>query len=274
VPVDAGAVISLVVAEVLYLRAVRVLATRGYDVPFWQQAAWHGGILLTAIGLLSPIDHLGEELLSAHMAQHLLIVLAAGPLLALGRAELVLLLAMPRRVRRAVGRLWRRMSWLRALARVAALPTTAWLAHMAAIWAWHTPRLYDAAAASEPVHLLEHAMFLVTAVLFARPLLAPTPRAALAPGAAVLYLFAAAMASGVLGALLTLAGTPWYTAHLATTGPWGLTPLEDQQIAGGIMWGPAGAAYFAAMLLEARRMLVDAERASSRPRAQQVLTSR
>ena len=67
----AGAVIGILLAEVLYLRAVHVLGVRGYDVPFWQQVAWHGGVVLTATGLLSPIDGLAEDLLSAHMAQHL-----------------------------------------------------------------------------------------------------------------------------------------------------------------------------------------------------------
>ena len=82
----AGALIGILLAEVLYLRAVHVLGARGYDVPFWQQVAWHGGIALTATGLLSPIDGLAEDLLSAHMAQHLLIADLAAPLLLVGHA--------------------------------------------------------------------------------------------------------------------------------------------------------------------------------------------
>jgi putative membrane protein len=267
----------LAAAGLLYLRGARAAwrrAGEGRVVSRWRVHAFLGGLVALAIAVASPLDVASVALFSAHMVQHLVIVLVAAPLLAIGRAEIVLLWALPRTGRRAVGRLWRRMSWLRWLARAAALPAVAWLAHMAAIWAWHMPRLYDAAAASEPVHVLEHATFLVTAVLFARPLVAPTSRASLAPGASVLYLFAAAMAGGVLGALLTLAESPWYVAHLGSTGPWGLTPLEDQQLAGVLMWGPAGGAYFAAMLWEMRRMLVHAELATRRAPGERAVLSR
>ena len=81
---DPAVITLLAGATALYVRAVRVLGGRGYEVPVWQQVAWYGGIALTAIGLLSPIDGLGEELLSAHMGQHLLIADLAAPLLLVG----------------------------------------------------------------------------------------------------------------------------------------------------------------------------------------------
>ena len=81
IAIDPGAVILLALAAFLYVRAVRVLARRGYEVPRLQQAAWWGGLLLVAAGLLSPVDWLAEDLLSAHMAQHLLIADLAAPLL-------------------------------------------------------------------------------------------------------------------------------------------------------------------------------------------------
>ena len=93
---DAGALIAIVCAEVLYLRAVRVLGGRGYDVPSWQQVSFHAGVILTAIGLLSPIDHLGEELLSAHMTQHVMIADLAAPLLLMGIRNPVLGFILPR----------------------------------------------------------------------------------------------------------------------------------------------------------------------------------
>ena len=101
---DAGALLGIVCAEVLYLRAVRVLGARGYDVPFWQQVAWHAGIVLTAAGLLSPIDTLSEELLSAHMAQHLLIADLAAPLLLVGLRSPVYAFFLPRPALVAVAR--------------------------------------------------------------------------------------------------------------------------------------------------------------------------
>src|SRR5215211_7943917 len=114
---DAGALISLVVAEVLYLRAVHVLGVRGYEVPFWQQAAWHGGIALTAAGLLSPLDALGEDLLSAHMAQHLLIADLAAPLLLVGLRSPLYVFLLPRPALVALARRRRLRKVFRAMRR-------------------------------------------------------------------------------------------------------------------------------------------------------------
>lgn len=260
---------------VVYARGLRALRRRaGPDrvVSPLRARCFAGGLSAIVLAVATPLDLVSAALFSAHMVQHLLLVLVAGPLLALGRAELVLLWAIAPRARRALARGWMRATWLRAATGWLVLPAAAWLLHTIVLWAWHMPRLYDAAARSEAVHVLEHATFVVTAVLFARPLVVRGARAAatLAPGGSLLYLFAAAMQSGVLGALLALAGTPWYASHLATTGPWGLTPMEDQQIAGALMWGPAGMAYLAAMLWEMRRWIGDAERAS-RPRAAVVI---
>ncbi len=114
---EAGALIFLLTAEVLYLRAVRVLGTRGYDVPFWQQVAWHGGIALTAAGLLSPIDGLAEDLLSAHMAQHLLIADLAAPLLLVGLRSPVYAFFLPRPALVTVARRQRLRRVFRAIRR-------------------------------------------------------------------------------------------------------------------------------------------------------------
>ena len=259
--------LALALIGVAYARGLRTLWRRaGPDrvVSRFRARCFAGGLAAIALAVASPLDLVSAALFSAHMTQHLLLVLVAGPLLAIGRAELVLLWAMPMRGRKAIARAWRRSPWLRTATGWIVLPAAAWMLHTITLWAWHAPLLYDAAARNEGVHLLEHASFVVTAVLLTRPLVVRGARAAstLAPGAALLYLFAAAMQSGVLGALLALAGSPWYATHLATTGPWGLTPMEDQQIAGALMWGPAGAAYLGAMLWAMRRWILDAELAT------------
>src|SRR6266498_5408786 len=90
------AVIVLILgATALYVRAVRVLASRGYRVPVWQQVAWHSGVGLTAIALLSPIDTLGQDLLSAHMGQHLLLGDLSAPFLLVGLRTPVLQSYLP-----------------------------------------------------------------------------------------------------------------------------------------------------------------------------------
>jgi putative membrane protein len=242
--------LAIAVLYALGVRAAWARAGRGRGVTRAQAAAFAGGLLAMAVAIASPLDAIASALFSAHMVQHLLLVLVAGPLLAAGRAELVLLWAAPLAARRRIGRSWAGARRLRRLMRALTHPASAWVLHAAAMWLWHAPRLYDAAAADETIHVVEHASFLLTAMLVTRAL--PLGRNAgagrLSHGTAVLYLFATAMQSGLLGALLALAPTVWYTAHLASSAPWGLLPLDDQQLAGVLMWGPAGAAYLVAAL--------------------------
>ena len=114
------------------------------------------------------------------------------------------------------------------------------------MWAWHLPGPYQAALRSDGVHALEHASFFITALLFWWVLARPDYRRRLSFGADLIFLFTAAMQSGVLGALITFARQPWYPMHAEPASWWGLTALEDQQLAGLIMWVPASLAYLAA----------------------------
>ena len=107
------------------------------------------------------------------------------------------------------------------------------------LWTWHVPVLFQATLDSEFVHALQHASFLFSALLFWWAILHGRVRA-VGFGVAVLYMFTTALHSGLLGALLTLAGTVWYPIYDSTTASWGLTPLQDQQLGGLIMWIPAG----------------------------------
>jgi putative membrane protein len=233
-----------------YLLGVRRLwarAGRGHGVAAWRVGCWLGGMLAVAIALLSPVDAVSEALFAVHMVQHLLLMLAAAPLIALAEPLLPMLWAMPQGARRAVGGWWRRAFVLRAVWRAIARPFAAWMLHVGAVLLWHLPRLYDAAARDPAVHVLEHLGFVATAVLFWWVLTDRRARRHLGTGAAILYLFTAALASTLLGAAIALAPHPWYTAHWGTTAAWGLTPLEDQQIAGLIMWVPAGLVYLIAL---------------------------
>jgi cytochrome c oxidase assembly factor CtaG len=262
--------ILLALASGTYARGLHTVWTRagrGAGISAPQAIAFGSAIGSLLVALASPVDLVSSALFSVHMVQHLILVLVAAPLIAYARPEIAVLWALPANTRRRLGRWWVRRRWLHSAWRAISAPPVAWTMHAVALWAWHTPRLYDAAARVEAFHILEHASFLVTAVLFARPLVARTGPASrrLSAGAAMLYLFAAAMQSGILGALLTLSQGVWYTAHLTTTGPWGLTPLEDQQIAGVLMWGPAGGAYLIAILWAMRGWL-ESPRQRPRPR--------
>ena len=257
-----------VVAAVAYARGQRVrqARTRGRGATArWR--AWSFGAALVAIlvALVSPLDALGSALFSAHMVQHLLLMMVAAPLMVLGDPMTAFLWALPMAERRAVAAWWMRRRTLRSSWRVLTLPLVAWTLHVVALWAWHLPSFYDRAVAEGPLHVLEHATFFLTALLFWWVPFRPHGRR-LGAGPALLYLFAAALQSTLLGALLALARHPLYVAHLGTTRAWGLTPLEDQQLAGLWMWVPAGLVYLVALVPLAMRVLRDKHSSVVHPR--------
>jgi putative membrane protein len=234
----------------LYLRGVRALwrrAGRGRGVARWRVASFLGGLACVVLALVSPIDRVAESLFSVHMIQHLLLIMAAPPLLTLGEPVLVCLWALPVGARRSIGRAWRDARALRSIWGVVTIPVVAWLLHAAAVLSWHLPGPYDRALRDPATHVAEHLSFLATALLFWWLLTDRRARRRLGVGGAILYLFTAAMADTLLGATLSLSRRPWYPAHWGTTTAWGLTPLEDQQLAGLLMWVPAGLVYLVAL---------------------------
>jgi putative membrane protein len=217
--------------------------------PRWWVARGAGpvaGAAVVTVALAPPLHAAAEALFAAHMVQHLLLVGAAAPLLALGTPGIALLAALPRRARTWLIRQRRHAERTLPRAPVALVALSAWLFHVAVVWLWHAPALYAWGLRSPYVHAAEHATLLITAWAFWAVVLHPRTR--LGVGGAMLYLFAAAGHCAALGALLTLADTPWYAVHAATASTWGLTPLEDQQLAGLIMWIPGGMAYAAIAL--------------------------
>jgi len=107
-----------------------------------------------------------------------------------------------------------------------------WLLQVGVLWFWHAAAPYDAALDNQFLHLLEHASFLVTAVLFWHVVIGVRGAARVSGGLGVLLVSAMAMASVFLSVLLTFARTPWYSGYATTTASWGLDPLTDQQLAG------------------------------------------
>jgi cytochrome c oxidase assembly factor CtaG/cytochrome c2 len=253
-----------------YLLAVNNLwqsAGIGRGVTRRQGVLFFGGVAVLAVALLSPIDPLGGALFSAHMVQHVLLMMAAAPLLALGAPAHLWLWALPLTLRRGLAQFWHRRRGWRWLAHIAGLPLTVWLVSTAVLWVWHVPELYEAALEDDLVHALEHAAFLSTAWFFWGCVLALSRHRAAGDGIAILLLFTTTLQSGILGALMTFAPTPWYASYLPTTAAWGLSPLADQQLAGVIMWVPAGTVYLAAALAILALRLHGLERkAAGRPR--------
>jgi putative membrane protein len=225
----------------LYRRGARGLGR----VDASQQSMFGLGLTFVAVAMLSPLDAMGGVLASAHMVQHLLLMMVAAPLIALGRPGEILVLGIPRGGRKRLGRLRRTLRLTPSLTRRIAHPGLVWFAFAGVFWVWHFPVLYEAALTSDLVHALEHLSFLAVAVPFwAMVLRAP----ARMRGLAVLAIFAAALQGTVLAALLTFSRSSWYPFYQATVPAWGLTPLEDQQLAGVIMWVAGGLLYLAAGL--------------------------
>ena len=251
---------GLAVTGLLYLAGARALwrnAGTGRGLRKWEAGAFAAGWLTIAIALISPLHQLGAVLFSAHMVQHELLMAVAAPLLVLGRPVVIWLWALPLSWRKRLGA-WagtapvkRSWGWL-------TLPLVAWTIHALAIWLWHVPRLFQATLHSELIHTLQHLSFLCSALLFWWALL-QIRDGRLGRPVAVVYLFTTAVHTSLLGAILAFSSRVWYPLYDATAS-WGLTPLEDQQLAGLIMWVPAGLAYLVAALAITASWLQEPER--------------
>lgn len=267
--------LGLVLSGGLYARGLARLWRRGVGrgVRRWQAAAFAAGLAVLAFALLSPLAGLAEELFSAHMGQHLLLLLVAPPLLLLGAPHVPGSLALPRAWRRPLAAALHRVGRY-PLCRALGSLGVVWLVQIASLWLWHLPALYEAALRHELLHALEHVTFIATALLFWSVVLAPFRSRRAEFGAAIVFVIATALPNGLLGALMTLAPRPWYPTYAASTAAWGLTPLVDQQLAGLLMWIPPGlvsVALVAGLLLawlggmEPRRRESDPPRAALRP---------
>jgi putative membrane protein len=204
-------------------------------------AAFAGALLVLAIALASPLELAASSVFAAHMVQHLLLMLVVAPLLVCGRPVLVLGGAMPLRGRRLSVRVRARPS-VRSARDALFHPVSAWVIGVVVLWAWHLPALYEVALRHDALHALEHASLIATAALVWALALGRARRSLAIPAASGLLL-ATALQSGALGAVLALARRPLYPIHASVAPSWGLTPLEDQQLAGGLMWVPPGIVY-------------------------------
>src|SRR5919109_1465537 len=232
---DITAVYLLLLPAALYVRAVRVLRRRGYRVPLVQQLCWYAGLALIGVALLSPLDSLGQtDLLSAHMGQHLLLGDIAAPLLLLGLRSPVYAFLLPKPVLVPLAR----SRALRGLLRRLRQPWVAGPLWVLILYGWHIAPAYEAALRSAPLHAVQHQSFIVGSMLVWLSVLEPTRRRV--PGGLwkIAHITGVRFAGMFLGMAFLIIQRPIYEGFYGRRAlEHGLSPIEDQQLAGGLMLG-------------------------------------
>lgn len=234
-------VVIVTAVTVLYATGVYRIRRRvgSHRVVGQSQTFAFGAAMVIFVGVLSPpVDDVTDTLFSAHMAQHLVLMLFIPPLAVWSRPVVVGLWAFPHRAQKVLSnshlfRLLRVvLSWLMKPLVVAALL-------LGTFSFWHLPRPYSWSQDNEWVHAFEHLTFLITAIMFWELVIEPSGRRRMGYYTTIVYVAAIAVLSGLPGALMILSPVALFKTHTSVLAVWGLTPLEDQQIAGLIMWIPA-----------------------------------
>lgn len=241
---DPWIVVPIALAGGLYAAGALKLLERSSDRRFLIRsgAAFCSGWLALVVALVSPVHFLGEHLFTVHMIEHELVMAVSAPLIVLARPVGVMFWGLPRPLRHAAGKAFKSV----VAEKVWSFATGGFVAtmlHGAAIWAWHAPALFDATVTDLSLHRLQHLSFFATAIFFWWAVIWRLGR-----GMAAWHLFATMMHTSILGALIALAPHVAYVAQTQSAPEWGLTPLEDQQLAGIVMWVPGGIIYAAAAL--------------------------
>lgn len=236
------------------LIVVAALYARGF-LRLWHKSAagkhslrrqgllFSAGWMVMALSLLSPLHRLGARSFTAHMIEHELLMLVATPLMALSKPLGILLWGFRSPIRQVLAGMGKTSSFT-AFWNVISSPLSASLIQATMLWVWHSPMLFDRALQSEGWHAAQHLSLVFSALLFWWSM-NRTAATLQRPGVAVFFLFFTSIQSGFLGALMAFANSPWYTRYAAMgmSGTGNLTPLEDQQVAGLIMWIPGGAVH-------------------------------
>jgi putative membrane protein len=214
--------LPLLVGALLYAKRSLTLAERGRPVPLWRQLCFAGGLLTIAVALVSPVSHIAEELVIAHMVEHLMLGDLATLLLVLGLTGPLLqpILAIP-----VFDKL-----------RILAHPMVAFPLWVANFYFWHIPALYDAAYGGAAVHLVEHSSFIFFGCLMWMPIFGPLPKPTwFNAGWKVGYVIAVRFAGAILGNVLMWSGSVLYPKYAAGEAYWNISPLADQSTAGVVM---------------------------------------
>lgn len=256
--------IALALTALLYLRGWHHFRRAFPDaIPVWRAVAFLGGLFSVWVAAGSPLAVLDEELLSAHMVQHLLLMTVGPPLILLGAPPMLLLHGLPQIfIRGLLGPLLR---WpvSQRIGRVVTATAFCWLIAPAVLIGWHLPAAYKLGLESQSWHEIEHVCFLAAGLLFWWPVIPRWPSVARCPRwAIVLYLFLATLPCDALSAFLAFCDRVVYASYLDIPRHFTISPLQDQQCAGALMWVCVTFAYLIPAVFLTTSLL-------SAPRAQQ-----
>jgi len=222
--------------------------------PPWRVAAFVGGLFALWIALGSPLAALDHQLLTIHMMKHLLLMVAGAPLILLGAPALPLLYGLPKWFGRP--RLLLRNRTPRLLGHFLSNTVFCWLAGTAAVIAWHSPKLFQLGLSSDTWHIMEDVCFLSAGLLFWRPIVRTGPCDAKSPRWSMpVYLFLATLPCDILSAFLTFCGRVVYPSYVSAARIFSLSPLQDQECAGALMWVCVTFAYLIPAVLITMQML-------------------
>jgi putative membrane protein len=229
---------ALIVVAMVYVRGwFAIRKTRPRQFPTWRLGCFLCGLAVIGLAIASPLDGFADELLSAHMVEHLLLMSFVPPLLLLGYPVVPLLRGLPRGVTvQVVGPLIR-LKGPRNFGHWLVTPLVAWLAMNLMFLGWHVPAAYDFALEHEHWHEFEHLCFLGSSILFWWPLLRPWPtQESYAGWLLILYLVMADIVNTVLSAFLAFCDRPVYGYYLKKPNAFGISPLADQRAGAVMMW--------------------------------------
>jgi cytochrome c oxidase assembly factor CtaG len=270
-PIHWYVVLGAEAVALLYLlgrsRRPRLLgARRGWGSQEWRATALYTGLAVVLVALNSPIEALARQLFWVHMIQHLLLIMVAAPLVALGAPGLHIWRGVPLTLRRPLAAMAVRGRWLLPLRKVfhwATKPVWAWVLFTANLWLWHLPQAYDLTLRNHTVHHLEHGLFLGVSFLFWAQVIDQRPfRCALGQLQRAVYVFLSMLQAWVLAVVLGLATAPYYAYSLMPVRPGGISALADQQIGAGIMWVPGSITFAIALVACLHLWLRDEESAA------------
>jgi putative membrane protein len=258
------ATVAILAVALLYLRGWRRLRNGIPEVAAGcRPAAFAGGMLVLWIVVASPLSTLDHVLLTFHMLQHLLLMTAAAPLILLGTPDVALSRGLPQLGRGAVGRFLRSAAVGR-IGRSVTHPAICWLAGTAVVVVWHVPPAHELGMRSYSWHMIQHATFLAAGLLFWSPIINARPSSATLPrSSAPLYLFLATLPCDALSAFLVFCGRVVYPSHRSAQALFGLSPLQDQECAGALMWFWVTIAYLLPAIVITLRMLSPPARESA-----------